>query len=42
MKTLSLSETKMKLSAIIDAIAATDEEVVITKKWAACSGSDKP
>ena len=31
MKTLSLSETKMKLSAIIDAIAATDEEVVITK-----------
>jgi prevent-host-death family protein len=31
MKTLSLSEAKMKLSALIDAVSATDEEVVITK-----------
>jgi antitoxin YefM len=31
MKTLSLSEAKMKLSALIDEIGATDEEVVITK-----------
>lgn len=31
MKTLSLSEAKMKLSALVDAVSATDEEVVITK-----------
>ena len=31
MKTLSLSEVKMKLSALVDAVQATDEEVVITK-----------
>lgn len=31
MKTLSLSEAKMKLSALVDAVGATDEEVVITK-----------
>jgi prevent-host-death family protein len=31
MKTLSLSEAKIKLSALVDAIAVTDEEVVITK-----------
>ncbi len=31
MKTLSLSEVKMKLSGIVDEVAATDEEVVITK-----------
>ncbi|OGQ93992.1 MAG: prevent-host-death protein [Deltaproteobacteria bacterium RIFOXYD12_FULL_57_12] len=31
MKTLSLSEAKMKLSSLIDAVNATDEEVVITK-----------
>lgn len=31
MKTLSLSETKMKLSALVDALRETDEEVVITK-----------
>ena len=31
MKTLSLSEAKIKLSALIDGIALTDEEVVITK-----------
>ncbi|MHB8763059.1 MAG: type II toxin-antitoxin system Phd/YefM family antitoxin [Deferrisomatales bacterium] len=31
MKTLSLSEAKMKLSALVDALRDTDEEVVITK-----------
>ena len=31
MKTLSISEAKMKLSALIDSIGVTDEEVVITK-----------
>ena len=31
MKTLSLSEAKMKLSALIDSIGVTDQEVVITK-----------
>lgn len=31
MKTLSLSEAKMKLSGLVEAVNATDEEVVITK-----------
>ena len=31
MKTLSLSEAKMKLSALIDAVNTTEEEVIITK-----------
>jgi antitoxin YefM len=31
MKTLSVSEAKMKLSGLIDALNATDEEVMITK-----------
>lgn len=31
MKTLPLSEVKMNLSKIVDAVMATDEEVVITK-----------
>lgn len=31
MKTLSLSEAKMKLSGLVNAVSATDEEVVITK-----------
>jgi prevent-host-death family protein len=31
MKTLSLSEAKMKLSALVDAVSSTDEEVTITK-----------
>jgi prevent-host-death family protein len=31
MKTLSLSEAKMKLSKLIDTVNTTDEEVVITK-----------
>jgi len=31
MKTLSLSEVKMKLSQLVDSVNTTDEEVVITK-----------
>lgn len=31
MKTLSLSEAKMKLSSLVDAVERTDEEVVITR-----------
>jgi prevent-host-death family protein len=31
MKTLSLSEAKMKFSAIVDMVSSTDEEIVITK-----------
>ncbi len=31
MKTLSLSEVKMKLSGLVEQVQATDEEVVITK-----------
>jgi antitoxin YefM len=31
MNTLSVSEAKMKLSALVDSVKATDEEVVITK-----------
>jgi len=31
MKTLSLSETKMKLSGLVEEVSSTDEEVVITK-----------
>lgn len=31
MKTLSLSEAKMKLSRLVQDVAATDEEVVITR-----------
>jgi antitoxin YefM len=31
MKTLSLSEAKMKLSSLVDAVHKTDEEIVITK-----------
>ena len=31
MKTLSVSEAKMKLSALIDGIGIDDEEIVITK-----------
>ncbi len=31
MKTLSLSEAKMKLSGLIESVRNTDEEVVITK-----------
>ncbi len=31
MKTLSLSEVKMKLSGLVEAVKNTDEEIVITK-----------
>ena len=31
MKTLSLSEAKMKLSALIESVKNTDEEIIITK-----------
>ena len=31
MKTLSVSEAKMKLSALVESVRATDEEVTITK-----------
>ncbi len=31
MKTLSLSEAKMKLSSLVEAVSATDKAVVITK-----------
>ncbi len=31
MKTLSLSEVKMKLSGLVEAVRTTDEEIVITK-----------
>lgn len=31
MKTLSLSEAKMKLSELVDSVASTDEEIVITR-----------
>lgn len=31
MKTLSLSEAKMKLSGLVDLVSTTDEEVLITK-----------
>ena len=34
MKTLSLSEAKMKLSALIEDLGLTEEEVVITKNGA--------
>ena len=31
MKTLSVSEAKMKLSALVESVKNTDEEVIITK-----------
>ena len=31
MKTLSVSEAKMKLSALVESVRATDEEITITK-----------
>ena len=31
MKTLSLSEAKMKLSELVEDVHSTDEEVIITK-----------
>ena len=37
MKTLSLSEAKMKLSGLIETVSATDEEIVITKNGRAAA-----
>ncbi|HLG22909.1 MAG TPA: type II toxin-antitoxin system Phd/YefM family antitoxin [Candidatus Manganitrophaceae bacterium] len=37
MKTLSLSEVKMKLSGLIETVSATDEEIVITKNGRAAA-----
>jgi prevent-host-death family protein len=34
MKTLSLSEAKMKLSELVQSVSDTDEEIVITKNGA--------
>ena len=34
MKTLSLSEAKMKLSSLVDVVQSTDEEIMITKNGA--------
>ncbi len=34
MKTLSLSEAKMKLSRLVDSVSTTDEEIMITKNGA--------
>jgi len=34
MKTLSLSEAKMKLSGLVQAVGDTDEEILITKNGA--------
>ena len=34
MKTLSLSEAKMKLSGLVEAVSAADEEIMITKNGA--------
>lgn len=34
MKTLSLSEAKMKLSSLVDAVQSMDEEVLITRNGA--------
>ena len=37
MKTLSVSEAKMKLSGLIDTVNATDEEILITKNGRAAA-----
>jgi antitoxin YefM len=34
MKTMPLSEVKMKLSGLVEAVRATDEEIMITKNGA--------
>ena len=34
MRTLSLSEAKMKLSELVQAVSSTDEEIVITRNGA--------
>jgi antitoxin YefM len=37
MKTLSLSEVKMKLSGLVDLVNSTDEEILITKNGRAAA-----
>jgi prevent-host-death family protein len=37
MKTLSLSEAKMKLSELVEKVFSTDEEVMITKNGRPCA-----
>lgn len=37
MKTLSISEAKMKLSSLVEAVRSTDEEIVITKNGSAAA-----
>ena len=37
MKTLSLSEAKMKLSELIQTVSATDDEIIITKNGRAAA-----
>jgi antitoxin YefM len=37
MKTLSVSEAKMKLSGLIDTVSTTEEEIVITKNGRAAA-----
>jgi prevent-host-death family protein len=34
MKTLSISEAKMKLSQLVESVSTTDEEIIITKNGA--------
>ncbi|HVR29801.1 MAG TPA: type II toxin-antitoxin system Phd/YefM family antitoxin [Thermoanaerobaculia bacterium] len=41
-KTLSLSEAKMKLSALVDEVHGTDEEIVITRNGVAEDLGDHP
>lgn len=37
MKTMSLSEAKMKLSGLVEAVSTTDEEIMITKNGRAAA-----
>ena len=37
MKTLSLSEAKMKLSSLVESVETTDEEIMITKNGRAAA-----
>ena len=41
MKTLSLSEAKMKLSGLVKEVLSTDEEIIITKNGSPCGGINK-
>ena len=42
MRTLSVSEAKMKLSALVDLVNTTEEEVVITKNGSPAAGLISP